>query len=264
MTPASTVRVLSLIHDPTWTESRVDDELRRRGHEVELRCHAAGDPLPRPDELGDEFGAVVVNGGPVSTWQAPDHPFMGREIEFAAEVLAAGVPFLGLCLGAHVLGAALGVSTEARADGVAEFGFCPIEPTAAGLDLFGDLDHVFQCHYEALIDLPDGAELLATGSLFPIQAFRLAPRPAAGAAIGLQFHPDARRDMIEGWWAGNAATRERPGVQPLAEQLVDAERFEPARAAFVGRLVDRWLPATGETRAPAPEATPARPEVGAR
>ncbi|MEM9562139.1 MAG: hypothetical protein AAGA93_05965 [Actinomycetota bacterium] len=264
MTEASSVRVLSLIHDPTWTESRIHDELRDRGHQVELCCHPAGDPLPGVAELGDRFGAVVVNGGPVSTWQASEHPFMAAEIEFASEVIAAGVPYLGLCLGAHVLGAAVGVSTEARPDGVAEYGFCPIEPTAAGISLFADLDHVFQCHYEALTELPVGAELLATSPLFRIQAFRLATEPGAGATIGLQFHPDARADMIEGWWAGNAATAARPGTQPLAEQRIDAERFEPARAAFVSRLVDRWLAETGETQDPHRQTTPTRPEVGTR
>ncbi len=228
------MRVLSLIHDPAWTESRIHDVLRARGLEVELRCHPAGDPLPRP--RSDEFDAIVVNGGPVSTHQVDDHPFMAREIAFTTEWLATGRPFLGICLGAHVLGAAVGVSTGPRPDGAAEYGFCPIEPTEAGAALFGDLEQVFQCHYEGLDRLPDGAELLATGDRFEVQAFRLGP------AIGLQFHPDARADMIEGWWQGNAEVRRRPGVQPLDRQRAEARRLEPERAAFVERLVDRWLP----------------------
>lgn len=236
------MKILSLLNVATWTESRVTDALRTRGHEIELRCHATGDPLPDP--FDDEFGAFVVNGGLVSTWAAEDHPFMARQIDWAAKVLATDKPYLGFCLGAQILGATQGITSAPRPDEVTEYGFCPIEPVGpVGATLFGGLSRVFQSHYEGLVALPDGAEHLARSDLFEVQGFRMG---GDGSAIGLQFHPDARADMIAGWWDGNPETRVRPGVQPLEEQLRWAERLEPERSAFVERLLDLWLaPATG-------------------
>ena len=226
------MRVLSIIHDPAWTESRIVDLVTEAGHRVEHCCHAAGDPLPA---VGDH-DAVVVNGGPISVWRAHEHPFMQREIDFAGAIVEAGIPFVGICLGSQILAAAHGVTSATRSDGVVEYGFHPIRSTPAGRHLFVDLDHVFQVHEEATVAVPDGGELLATGDHFEVQAFRL------GHAYGVQFHPDARQGDIAAWWEDNAATyARRPGAQPLDQQLADADRHEAA----IDRWARRFLTAAG-------------------
>lgn len=222
------MKVLSVIHDPTWTDSRIIDLLTEAGHVVQHCCPASGHELP---EVG-AHDAVVVNGGPVSVWQADEHPFMRREIDFVRAVVDAGVPFVGLCLGSQILAAAYGVTSAARPDGRVEYGFWPIEPTEAGRALFAGLDHVFQVHEEASVSVPSGGELLASSALFEVQAFRLRH------AYGVQFHPDARQHDVAAWWDDNAATYGgRPGAQPLDHQIADAARHEAAIDRFTRRLL---------------------------
>ncbi len=226
------MRFVTIIHYPEWNESRLTDVLCARGHTVEYRCHRFGDKLPAVDE----FDGVVIGGGDVSVWEAETEPFMAREIAFARDVVDSGRPYFGICLGAQILAAAFGATSGGRPDGAAEFGFFPIEATAAGEDLFRGLDRVYQVHWEAVTELPEGATHLASSDRFENQAFSIGDN-----AIGVQFHPDARADMIEHWWHDNESIKARPGVQPLAEQLADAERFEEQRAAWLERVVDRWL-----------------------
>lgn len=226
-------RVLYLIHEPHWTESRIADSLRAAGHAVEFRCPPAGDSLP---ESAQEFDGIVVGGHSLSPYQADLHPHLGGEVALAGDAAAHDVPYLGICFGAQALAAAFGAGCAAHPGGLVEFGFHRIHPTADGRELFGDLDHVFQSHYEGIAPLPSTAVLLAVSDHFPVQAFRFGRR-----AYGFQFHPDARLDMIDGWWSGNPHLHDRVGAHDLARQRADALRFEDATQRWLDRFLHGWL-----------------------
>jgi len=230
------MRFLYLIHDPRWTESRVTDLMVERGHQVDYRCHQSGDPLPSLGEFGESYDGLIIGGGFVSVDAAPSQPFMARQIEFTRAVVDHGHRFFGLCLGAHILGAAYGASVGPRPDGAAEFGFCPIAATAAGAKLFAGTTRVYQVHDEGLWDLPVEAELLAESDTFPIQAFGIGHR-----AFGVQFHPDAPSRAIESWWHDNTRLHGRIGAQSLPDQLDDAKRLEQSRTRWLNRFLDQWL-----------------------
>jgi GMP synthase (glutamine-hydrolysing) len=229
-------RILYLIHDPRWTASRVTDLLVGRGVEVEYRCHQSGDVLPSVEEFGESFDGVIIGGGFVGSREAAHHPFMARQIQFTREVVDRGHRFFGICLGAQILGAAFGARTDVRPDRRAEFGFWPVTATAAGAGLFDRSTHVFQAHDEGLLELPAGAELLAEGEWFPIQAFRIGPN-----AYGVQFHPDATADAVESWWHHNTRLQDRVGAQPLADQLRDTPIHDSGRLRWLNRFLDHWL-----------------------
>ncbi len=230
------MRFVYLIHDPSWTASRVTDLLRHRGHEVEYLCHQHGDELPSPSHFGDAYHGLIIGGGLTGVDAAATEPFMAAEIRLTRDVVDAGHRFLGLCLGAQVLGAAYGAPVGPRPDHRAEFGFTAVHPTPAGADLFDDPTIVFQVHDEGILDLPPQAELLASSSEFPVQAFRVGP-----AAYGLQFHPDAAGDHIQSWWHDNQRLHDRTGSHSLSRQLTDARKYEADRVAWLNQFLDRWL-----------------------
>ena len=106
-----------------------------------------------------------------------------------ADAAHAGLPVLGICLGAQLLAAAgwARIGPAARE----ERGMDEVRLTEAGLDdpvlgPEGPVLPVFQFHGDQFT-LPDGAERIATADGSPEQAFRVGAR-----AYGLQFHHGCR------------------------------------------------------------------------
>lgn len=228
--------VLYLLHDASWTESRMVDLLVEAGHLIRTVVPTEGEPLPT---TLDGVDGVMIGGHRISPYEAADHEHIADELRLIERVLERGLPCLGICYGAQALATVLGGATGPRPDGAAEFGFYAIEPTPAGADVLGGLTHVFQSHYESCLSVPDGAELLGTSELCDVQAFRVGE-----SAFGFQFHPDTRADMIEGWWAGNPHLQGRKGTHPLEQQLRDATVHEPAIHEWSRRFLRDWIGTT--------------------
>ncbi len=149
----------------------------------------------------DEIGGLVVMGGPMGVGDTAAHPWLADERVLLAEAVAAGVPVLGVCLGAQQLAAALGARVY-RAS-APEVGLGAVTLTAAGRR-----DRVFGPEYGGLrgaevpcvhwhgdtFDLPAEAVHLAATALCPHQAFRVGP-----VAYGLQFHVEVDAELAERW-----------------------------------------------------------------
>ena len=91
-------------------------------------------------------------------------------------------PFLGICLGAQMLAKQLGARSRRIRKALTQIGYYPIRPTAAGTRVCPNWpEHVYHWHREGF-ELPAGAELLAEGDDFPVQAFRPA-MPSASSFI---------------------------------------------------------------------------------
>src|SRR3954447_7578543 len=86
-----------------------------------------GEPMPAPLA---EFDAVAVFGGGMNVRDAERLPWMRAEIELLRDVLQAGVPVLGVCLGAQLLGAAAGA--EVRRSPSPEIGWFDVARTPEG------------------------------------------------------------------------------------------------------------------------------------
>ena len=74
-----------------------------RGIEVDVVRPRSGEELPAPARLQ----AVAVLGSDASV-HATREPWVAREVDWLRDVVAAGVPVLGLCFGAQALAAAMG------------------------------------------------------------------------------------------------------------------------------------------------------------
>ncbi len=150
------------------------------------------DPDPRLPALGEVSG-VVVMGGPMDADDVR-HPGLVAERRLLAAAVDADVPVLGVCLGMQILALALGARLHLRHG--SEVGFAPVDVVADDpvLGALGTRPTVLHWHSDA-VDLPSGATLLASTPTTPVQAFR------AGSALGLQFHPEVTRSMLDLWLA---------------------------------------------------------------
>jgi GMP synthase-like glutamine amidotransferase len=152
-------------------------------------------PGAEPPPL-EEVAAVVTFGGTVNVDQTDRHPYLAAVRELTREAVERRVPYLGICLGSQLLARALGEPVFKAP--VKEVGFTPLRPLPAAkedrlLSLYEDGDLVFQWH-EDTYDLPEGAELLATGDAVPIQAYRVGE-----LAWGIQFHQEVDAHELR-WW----------------------------------------------------------------
>jgi len=152
-----------------------------------------GEPVPEPAAVGSMAGLVVM-GGPMGV-----HDRMGwlaDERALLAGAVAAGLPVLGICLGAQQLAAALGA--EVRAGPAPEVGVGEVHLTADARDdaVFGPAPSPLPCvHWHAdTFSLPDGAVRLAGTDAYENQAFRVSDR-----AYGLQFHVEVTAALVAHW-----------------------------------------------------------------
>jgi GMP synthase (glutamine-hydrolysing) len=148
--------------------------------------------LPAPSGLG----GVVVMGGAMGVHDTDEFPWLATERAWIAETVAAGLPVLGVCLGAQQLAAALGapVTTGPAPEiGAGEVALTPDGRADPVLGPEGKRFAVIQWHGDTF-EIPDGAVRLATGDRYPNQAFRY-----GRLAYGLQFHIEVDDAMAEAW-----------------------------------------------------------------
>jgi GMP synthase (glutamine-hydrolysing) len=164
----------------------------------------AGVPLLRLDAFEaevrwpalEEMGGLIIFGGEMNADEVDRHPYLLTQRDLMRRAVDAGMPVLGICLGAQMLARAFDARVY-RAP-VREVGFKRVRVTELGegdplLSAFQTGDRVFQWH-EDTFDLPAGADLLAAGDDVPNQAFRLGRN-----AWGVQFHFEVDAAGVEGW-----------------------------------------------------------------
>lgn len=133
----------------------------------------------------DEVSGVVMFGGSMNVDETQGFPFLDTDRALTRDAVDRGVPYLGICLGAQILARAMDRPVPKSPS--PELGFEIVRPLPAAsqdplLGAFTDPVRMFQWH-EDTVELPEGAELLATGDEIEVQAYRVRE-----FAWGVQFH----------------------------------------------------------------------------
>lgn len=201
------------------------------GFEVRFR-QAGVDPF----DAGEWANAalVIVLGGPIGVNNSAGYPFLARKLEMIRLRLAARRPLLGICLGAQLMAAALGVSVH-RGRGK-EIGWSPVELTEEGLcSPLRFLQSIPVLHWHGdTFDLPKGTRLLASTPLTPHQAF------ASERALALQFHPEVDAERLETWLIGHACELAQAGIDPRIVRA-DALKYGAAVREAGQSMLRNWL-----------------------
>jgi GMP synthase (glutamine-hydrolysing) len=156
------------------------------------------------------------------------------------DAVDAGVPVLGVCLGAQLLAHALGVQVVRAPRRIVAWVELEATPAAAGDPLADALGSPARgLHWnEDCFDLPPGATELLTRHGAGVTAFR-----AGDAAWGVQFHPEVDAAALDRWYARYGAWLGEAGVTEAGARAEDArhlpgqtDRAERLFGAF-GRVV---------------------------
>ncbi len=99
------MRVLAIIHQRDAGAGVFAEETRARGVELD-EWLIAEQPEPPADPAG--YDAVMTFGGAMNTHEEEKHSWLRPEKELLAELLGAGKPLLGACLGTQLLAEAAG------------------------------------------------------------------------------------------------------------------------------------------------------------
>lgn len=185
--------------------------------------------LPRIEDIS----ALIVLGGAMGANDDNRYPFLTGLKQLIRQVVAAGVPYLGICLGGQLLAAALGAVVASHR--WEELGFLPVQLTEQGKtdQLFrgvGAQFYSFQWHHDSF-DIPAGGILLASSTACPHQAFRV-----GDSAWGVQFHPEVTEEIIRCWcaWDSSAAARTEVFV---AEFKARAEWYRATMRQLLGNFL---------------------------
>ncbi|MGO4560251.1 glutamine amidotransferase [Mesorhizobium sp. 2RAF21] len=143
-----------------------------------------GEKLARPPQ---EYKGILVTGS--GFMLSKPEPWMDNTAAWLREAISARIPTLGICFGHQMIAYALGSRIDANPNGL-EVGKIKVEfnQESRSDPLFSVLPETgfFNSHhYETVVDLPEGASVLASNAMDKHQAIRFADQ-----AWGAQFHPE--------------------------------------------------------------------------
>lgn len=235
------MRVLSVTHGPTVPGGVFEDAVEAGGHEL-ARWQV---PSAELHAMAQDWDAVMIFGGSQHPDQDDEFHWLAHEESFLQEVLAAGVPVFGVCLGSQMLARAAGATVGPARE--PEIGWLAVSLTPAGEDdpVLGVLPRtatVFQWHHYTF-SLPPGASALAESDVC-LQAFRLRDLPA----WGIQFHAEVTGAMVSAWIAEDPGEEELP--MPGAELREESARRMPQSNAQGRALAGAFLREAASRAAP--------------
>lgn len=183
------MNIAALLHVSFEKLGLIEDWILAKGHSL-TEYHLYNDPrLP----LIAEFDMLIIMGGPMSVNNEREYPWLAAEKELIRRCKETEKPVLGICLGAQLIASALG--NRVFQGKHTEIGWFPVEFNQAEevIKLFPGLPvtaTVFHWHGDTF-DLPEGAVLLSSSSITPVQAY-IANRKL----LALQFHLEVKPENI--------------------------------------------------------------------
>jgi GMP synthase (glutamine-hydrolysing) len=199
-----------LQHVPFEGPGSIEEWALANGHTITTPRFYAQEQFPPLER----FDLLVVMGGPMSIHDEHLYTWLKGEKWFVKQVIVAGKPVLGICLGAQLIAAVLGA--EVYQGEQKEIGWFPIEfaPAFAAHPLGQRLERemtVFHWHGETFT-LPQGAQRIASSTACKNQGFIYEDR-----VIALQFHLEMTPVSVESI------------VEHCSDELVDARYIQSAR-----------------------------------
>jgi len=154
----------------------------------------------------DKYSALIILGGPMGVYEMEQYPHLVSCSRLIREAINRNMNVLGICLGSQMIAYCLGA--EVYPGHGKEVGWLPVELTGEGLKdqcmrklamhpRVGDFWRKFKVlHWHGdTFDLPPGAVLLASSSMYRHQAFRYGDK-----VYGFQFHMEVTKEMIADWF----------------------------------------------------------------
>jgi GMP synthase (glutamine-hydrolysing) len=192
-----------------------------------------------------DISLMVVLGGPIGAYDDALFPHLNPLLAMLEKRIAAGLPTIGICLGAQLIARALGAKVYPAAQ--KEVGWKALTLTDAGrasalrhFEADGQSTPVLHWHGDTF-DLPDGATRLASTDLCENQAFAWGDH-----VLCLQCHPEVLVERFESWlvaYPGEVAQSGTDVNTLRADTAKHGPALERAARKMFGEWLDRFEPA---------------------
>lgn len=183
------MKILFIIHASFEQPGYIETWANKNDYSTQSVSPYKGEKLPDVDSL--DF--IVVMGGPQSPLEIDQAPYLLDEINFIKQAIIKQKRILGVCLGAQLIGEALGAAAERSPH--REIGIYTIELLDAAKDdpMFKDFPAKFDVmHWHSdMPGIPEGATLLAKSEGCPRQIVRYSDR-----VYGFQCHFELTQELV--------------------------------------------------------------------
>jgi len=205
------------------------------GHTIHLKTAGVKDDM-LPAANGVD--GVIISGSPRDAWV--DDPLNDQVLAVIEHCRTNGTPLLGVCYGHQILGRALNARVGRHPAGY-ELGNVEVVLTDAGATcpLFAGLPRrvsVIESHQDAVLDLPPGARLLATGNHTAVQAFDF-----NDTLLAVQFHPEMTPDVLQFVWGEPRRALWRPRLGFNLDERLAGLKPAPDSTRVLRNFVEHYV-----------------------
>lgn len=224
------MKILFLLHASFELPGILESWAADKQFELHYSSPFAGDVPKR-----DDFDLIVSMGGPQGA--SDNLAYLKAEIDLIRHALKAEIPVWGFCLGAQLIGEALGAPTERSP--TKEIGIYPITLTEEGVrdPLLQGLPKtfpVFHWHND-MPGLTRESKVLATSPGCPRQIIRFLPH-----AYGFQCHPEMTR-QIASELIIQCPEDLTPGKYVQTPEAILSYDFHGSNHALMVRMLENFL-----------------------
>lgn len=226
------MRIKCIVHADFETPGVIVKWAELREYDFDVLQPYKGEVL----DFTDIADFLIVMGGPQSPLQLDQAPYLSEEIAYIQKYLSENKLVLGFCLGAQLIGEALGAKTEKSPE--KEIGVYPIELTAEGENdlLFKDLPTSFNViHWHSdMPGLTNEAKVLARSAGCPRQIVRYKTN-----LYGFQCHLEITAEGIKEMIVACPDDLKPSQYTQQKEELLD-NNYEPINQLMLS-LLDRLV-----------------------
>ncbi|MFA6915114.1 MAG: hypothetical protein WC222_01840 [Parachlamydiales bacterium] len=219
------MRILYVIHADFEMPGAIIDWAIQHNHTQVFYRPFAKDKTPEKDS----FDILILMGGPQSPLEIEKYPYLHDEINLASEAIADGKYVIGFCLGAQIIGEALGAKAQKSPN--KEVGFYPVTLNDEGVSdpFFKELPKVFSVMHwhNDMPGVPAGAVVLASSEGCPRQIIRFKEK-----VYGFQCHPEPKKGDIEAM-IHHCKADLSPGLYVQSEQEILSTDFNMMNAKII-------------------------------
>ncbi|MDA8711455.1 gamma-glutamyl-gamma-aminobutyrate hydrolase family protein [Alphaproteobacteria bacterium] len=200
-------------------------------HSKFLICNISFKNLPLLNQNDiSEFEAIIIFGGKMSANSKSIH--IKNEYKFLSKAIKLNKKIIGICLGAQLIAKFYGSLIKKSKKKEVEIGYRNTKKI--NNSIINNNSKFLQFHNEG-ISINSNMEILSTGNLFDVDAFKI----KNNEIYGFQFHPEVNSKMIKDWYSNLKLLNK--GTDSLSKILKEHKIYQKKNYFWLNKILNRLI-----------------------